>query len=112
MTCKWVYYYSIFPNMLLSLHPDYVMVHTVWPVGTDQSRISCQWLFSTPLGGNNGYHPEDAIDFWHRTNQQDWDICEQSQLGIESKKYSPTPYSRQESLLAAFDQYYLSELKI
>src|SRR5688572_6247955 len=26
-----VFYYSIFPNMLLSLHPDYVMVHQLWP---------------------------------------------------------------------------------
>ena len=26
-----VYYYAIFPNMLLSLHPDYVMFHTLWP---------------------------------------------------------------------------------
>src|SRR5436190_19108295 len=24
---RFVFYYSIFPNMLLSLHPDYVMVH-------------------------------------------------------------------------------------
>tara|TARA_Y100000590_G_scaffold468069_1_gene649237 strand:+ start:764 stop:1882 length:1119 start_codon:yes stop_codon:yes gene_type:complete len=107
-----VYYYSIFPNMLLSLHPDYVMVHTVWPVATDRSRISCQWLFSPALSGHNGYHPGDAIDFWHKTNQQDWNICQQSQLGIESEKYSPAPYSGQESLLAAFDQYYLSKLKM
>src|SRR5437764_3731717 len=26
-----VFYYSIFPNMLLSMHPDYVMVHQLWP---------------------------------------------------------------------------------
>ena len=26
-----VYYYAIFPNMLLSLHPDYMLVHTLWP---------------------------------------------------------------------------------
>ena len=26
-----VFYYSIFPNMLLSLHPEYVMVHQLWP---------------------------------------------------------------------------------
>jgi Rieske 2Fe-2S family protein len=26
-----VYYYAIFPNMLLSLHPDYIMFHTLWP---------------------------------------------------------------------------------
>src|SRR6267143_5208683 len=26
-----VFYYSIFPNMLLSMHPEYVMVHRLWP---------------------------------------------------------------------------------
>ena len=26
-----VFYYSIFPNMLLSMHPEYVMVHQLWP---------------------------------------------------------------------------------
>ena len=26
-----VWYYSIFPNMLLSMHPEYVMVHQLWP---------------------------------------------------------------------------------
>ena len=30
-----VYYYSIFPNLLLSLHPAYFMYHTVWPIGTN-----------------------------------------------------------------------------
>ncbi len=36
-----VYYYAIFPNMLLSLHPDYMMVHTLWPVGSgpDHQRL-------------------------------------------------------------------------
>ena len=40
------------------------------------------------------------------TNKQDWYISELSQLGIQSKKYSPAPYSGQESLLAAFDKHY------
>ena len=45
------------------------------------------------------------------TNKQDWKISELSQLGIQSKKYNPAPYSSQESLLAAFDKYYLDTLE-
>src|SRR3989449_4663597 len=33
-----VYFYSIFPNMLLSLHPDYVMFHTLWPDGVQRQQ--------------------------------------------------------------------------
>src|SRR5439155_1684116 len=40
-----VYFYSLFPNLLLSLHPDYVMFHTLWPEGPGRTRITCEWLF-------------------------------------------------------------------
>ena len=35
-----VFYYSIFPNMLLSMHPDYIMVHQIWPQAPDRTRSS------------------------------------------------------------------------
>ena len=105
-----VYYYSLFPNMLLSLYPDYIMFHTIWPNGTEKCTINCSWLFSNKLENNSVFHPEQAIDFWDKTNLEDWKICEQSQLGIKSKKYKPGPFSGQESLLASYDEYYLSVL--
>jgi Rieske 2Fe-2S family protein len=47
-----VYYYSIFPNLLLSLHHDYVMFHTLWPEGPDRTRIECTWLFHPQAAAN------------------------------------------------------------
>ena len=107
---KRVYYYTYFPNMLLSLHPDYVMMHTVWSEAVDKCRIECSWFFSGEVNQNDKFHPEKAINFWDNTNRQDWDICEKSYLGIQSRKYKPGPYSGQESLLAAYDEHYLSML--
>src|SRR4051812_37904135 len=40
-----VFYYSIFPNMLLSLHPEYAMVHQLWPQAPDRTSIICDWFF-------------------------------------------------------------------
>ena len=105
-----VYYYSIFPNLLLSLHPDYVMYHLITPLKTDKTLISCGWLFSEGVVSSNKYDLSEAINFWDQTNKEDWYISEQSQLGINSKKYQPSPYSTQESLLAAFDRYYLKRI--
>ena len=96
--------------MLLSLHPEYVMFHTVWPDGNKKSKVECSWLFEKDVINSNKYQPEDAINFWDMTNKQDWHISELSQLGIQSKKYAPAPYSGQESLLAAFDNYYLNQI--
>ena len=108
---KRVYYYSIFPNMLLSLHPEYVMYHIVWPNGHDQCKVECSWLFAKDVINSSKYQPQKAVEFWDMTNKQDWHISELSQLGIQSKKYFPSPYSGQESLLAAFDSYYLNQIK-
>jgi len=106
-----VYYYSIFPNLLLSLHPEYVMYHTVWPAGINKCTVKCSWLFSKEIVKSNKYNIKDAIDFWDKTNKQDWAICELSYQGVQSKKYEPAPYSGQESLLAAYDNYYLQHFK-
>ena len=103
-----VFYYSIFPNMLLSMHPDYVMVHQLWPQSPDRTLIQCDWLFHPEAFGRPDFHPDDAIDFWDMTNKQDWHVCELSQQGIASRAYQPGPYSPRESIPAAWDRYYLT----
>jgi glycine betaine catabolism A len=105
-----VYYYAIFPNMLLSLHPDYVMFHTLWPEAPDRTRIYCSWLFHRDTLNNPKHNPEDGIQFWDMTNRQDWHICEQSQLGVQSRAYRPGPYSKRESLSVQFDREVLKSL--
>jgi len=103
-----VFYYSIFPNMLLSLHPDYVMVHQIWPQAPDRTLIFCDWFFHSDAFGRADFLPEDAVAFWDMTNRQDWHVCELSQQGIASRVYSPGPYSPRESIPAAWDREYLS----
>ena len=105
-----VFYYSIFPNMLLSMHPDYVMVHLLWPQSPGRTLINCDWYFHPEAAGitDPGYNPDDAVEFWDMTNRQDWHVCELSQLGIASRAYRPGPYSPRESIPVAWDRYYLA----
>jgi Rieske 2Fe-2S family protein len=104
-----IFYYSIFPNLLLSLHPDYVMVHLLWPQSPERTLISCDWYFhpDAARAKDNSYNPEDAVEFWDMTNRQDWHVCELSQQGISSRIYQPGPYSARESIPAAWDRHYL-----
>ena len=99
-----VYYYSLFPNMLLSLHPDYVMFHTLWPAGTARTRITCGWMFNPATLEDPSFDVDDGVKFWDMTNRQDWHICEESNRGILSPAYQPGPYSPRESLSVAFDR--------
>lgn len=105
-----VFYYSIFPNMLLSMHPDYVMVHQLWPQSPERTRIVCDWSFHPEAFDRADFHPDDAIEFWDMTNKQDWHVCELSQLGIASRAYEPGPYSPRESIPAAWDREYLRHM--
>jgi Rieske 2Fe-2S family protein len=105
-----VFYYSIFPNMLLSLHPEYVMVHQLWPQSPERTLIVCDWLFHPDAFRRKDFRPDDAIEFWDMTNKQDWHVCELSQQGISSRAYEPGPYSARESIPAAWDEYYLRKM--
>jgi glycine betaine catabolism A len=105
-----VYYYSLFPNLLLSMHPDYVMFHTFWPQAVDRTRVVCEWLFHPDSALSADFRPDDAVDFWDRTNRQDWHVCELSQAGVSSKMYTPGRYSPQESMPAAWDREYLRQM--
>jgi phenylpropionate dioxygenase-like ring-hydroxylating dioxygenase large terminal subunit len=99
------WYYTLMPGMLLSLHPDYANYYLLKPLAPNRTLIESEWLFhpDTLQSGN----VQDAIEFWDRTNQQDWHIVEQAQLGVSSRRYASGPYSPRESLSAAWDREYL-----
>ena len=100
---RMVCYYAIFPNFLLSLHPDYMMTHALWPQSVDRTEVVCEWHFHPREMAKADFEAEDAIEFWDLTNRQDWSIVEMSQAGIQSRAYTPGPYSPREDLLRAFD---------
>lgn len=108
---RFVFYYSILPNMLLSLHPDYVMVHQLEPQSPERTLILCDWFFHPDAFEREDFKPEDAIEFWDMVNKQDWHVCELSQQGISSRAYEPGPYSARESIPAAWDREYLRHLR-
>lgn len=104
------YYYTIFPNMMLSVHPDYVAYYRVWPLAADRSAISCEWLSHPDTLKHPELSPDGAVEFWDLTNRQDWHVSELSQAGIASSVYRPGPYSPRESIPAAWDRAYLEAL--
>ena len=97
-----VYYYQIFPNLLISPHPDYVMTHRLTPVAPDRTHVECEWLFSRETVESEGFDPSYATEFWHITNGQDWRACESVQRGVSSRGYRQGPLSPEESTVGKF----------
>jgi phenylpropionate dioxygenase-like ring-hydroxylating dioxygenase large terminal subunit len=98
-----VLYFVLFPNALISLHPDYVMLHTLWPRDTGRTEVTCEWFFEPETVAAPGFDPNDAIDFWDQVNREDWHVCELAQKGVRSRGYTAGRYSNQESDVHAFD---------
>jgi glycine betaine catabolism A len=97
-----VYYFGLFPNLLLSVHPDYIMTHRLRPLAPDRTAIECEWLFSREAVEAQGFDPSYASDFWDITNRQDWRACEGVQRGVSSRGYRQGPLSPREDAVYQF----------
>jgi phenylpropionate dioxygenase-like ring-hydroxylating dioxygenase large terminal subunit len=98
-----VLYFVLFPNSLVSLHPDYVMLHTLWPRTADRTEVVCEWFFEPDTMAAGGFDPSDAIDFWDQVNREDWHVCELTQKGVRTTGYVPGRYSAEEVDVHEFD---------
>jgi Rieske 2Fe-2S family protein len=97
-----VIYLNVFPNLLVSLHPDYVMVHRLTPLAADRTRIECTWAFAPEAAERESFDPSYAVDFWDITNRQDWQACESVQRGLTSEHAQPGPLSPEEDAVYQF----------
>lgn len=98
-----VYYAWIWPNLLFSLHPDYLMTHQVWPVNAERSNVVCRLYFHPETMAQADFDPTGAAEFWDLTNRQDWHVCELQQAGTRSPAYTPGRYSAIETMVHTFD---------
>jgi len=90
-----VEYVHLLPNVLLSAHPDYVMVHRLVPLAPDRTWVECSWLVLPGSPGAPG-----AVEFWDITNRQDWAACESVQRGLSSPHFAPGPFAPNEDAVA------------
>jgi Rieske 2Fe-2S family protein len=98
-----VLYFVLFPNALVSLHPDYAMLHTLWPRGVDRTDVVCEWFFEPATIAADDFDPSDAIEFWDQVNREDWHVCELTNKGVRTRGYVAGRYSGEEADVHAFD---------
>ena len=91
-----VMYLVGFPNLLVSLHPDYVMTHLMTPLAVDRTHVECAWAFPKEALEKPDFDPSYAVDFWDLTNRQDWAACESVQRGLSSPHSRPGPLAPDE----------------
>lgn len=79
-------YITVFPNLMLGVHPDYFLVFMVNPLSPDRSVERLVFYFV----GDEAMTPENEvlrhlpIDLWQITNDEDIDMIERMQVGRQS----------------------------
>ncbi len=92
-----VLYLGLLPNLLMSMHPDYVMTHRMTPLSPGRTKVECSWYVATP-----DVDPAYAVEFWDTTNRQDWGACESVQRGLASPHFRPGPLASNEDAVHQF----------
>ncbi|MEO1348264.1 MAG: aromatic ring-hydroxylating dioxygenase subunit alpha [Cyanobacteria bacterium J06635_15] len=79
-------YITVFPNLMLGVHPDYFLVFMVNPLKPEQAAERMVFYFV----GDDAMTPENEalrhlpIDLWKVTNDEDIDMIERMQVGRKS----------------------------
>jgi hypothetical protein len=76
-----VMYLVGFPNLLVRLHPDYVLTHLLTPLASTAPTSGACGPSRKRLRRNPkpDFDPSYALEFWDLTNRQDWAACESVQ---------------------------------
>lgn len=101
-----------FPNLLLEACADYVMLMRYSPVSPRATRVDVDWLVSQDAIEGTDLDAGRVEAFWRTTAEQDWTLCEENQLGIDSLAYQSGPYSPDERGVEQFVRWYLNQLSM
>ncbi|MDL2078174.1 aromatic ring-hydroxylating dioxygenase subunit alpha [Streptomyces sp. GXMU-J15] len=82
-------YYAITvrPQVFVNLVPDHVIFHRMYPLAVDRTVVECDWLY-LPHVVESGKDVSRSVELFHRVNQQDFDACERTQPGMNSRTYA------------------------
>lgn len=86
-------YYWIFPNVMLNVYLDNTSINIIIPVGHDKTLTVFEWYFESPGTGAGWESMQQIIAFSDEIQQEDIELCEWVQRGLQSKAYDRGRFS-------------------
>ncbi|MCR9132142.1 MAG: Rieske 2Fe-2S domain-containing protein [bacterium] len=87
------FYYFLFPNMMLNILPGRLQVNLVEPVSTNRCKVYF-WYFYDDLSAKESTGIiKDDLEYSEVIQQEDIEICEAVQRGLQSKAYDKGRFS-------------------
>jgi Rieske 2Fe-2S family protein len=81
------------PNFWNHSSCDHAVSTRLLPAGPQLTAIRVWWLVDANAVEGRDYELAKMMPFWQLTSEQDWEICERQQRGVNSSAYTPGPYS-------------------
>ena len=101
------------PNFWNHSSCDHGVSTRLLPAGPQRTAIRVWWLVEEKAVEGRDYQLEKLMPFWQLTSEQDWQICERQQRGVNSSAYVPGPYSTfKEYNVDSFVRWYLKMLTL
>jgi choline monooxygenase len=86
-------YYWIFPNVMLNVYLDNTSINIIIPLGTDKTLTIFEWYFQQPGTGEGWDSMQTIIQFSDQIQQEDIEIVENVQKGLQSNAYDRGRFS-------------------
>jgi Rieske 2Fe-2S family protein len=99
------------PNFWNHSSCDHAVSTRLLPAGPQLTAVRVLWLVHKDAVEGRDYQLDQLMPFWQLTSEQDWEICERQQRGVNSTAYVPGPYSTfKEYNVDGFVQWYMKML--
>lgn len=99
------------PNFWSHGSCDYAVTTRLAPAGPRLTRAQTTWLVSQTAQEGRDYDLARLVPFWQLTSEQDWEICERQQRGVDSRAYEPGPLSiAKEYNVESFHRWYVRQM--
>ncbi len=102
--------FQVGPVSFALAYCDHIVIYRFTPVDVSNSVCDITWLLRGDATEGEDYDRDKLVWLWDITTKADKVIIENNQLGINSRYYTPGPYSSMEEFTARFIDWYLHSI--
>ncbi|MEZ4653885.1 MAG: SRPBCC family protein [Candidatus Eisenbacteria bacterium] len=86
-------FYYLWPNTMLNILPGRLQINRVLPLAPDRTEVHFDYLYEDTGSPEAEARIAADIDYSHRVQQEDVEICELVQRGLSSRAYQRGRFS-------------------
>ncbi|MFI5235204.1 MAG: aromatic ring-hydroxylating dioxygenase subunit alpha [Gemmatimonadales bacterium] len=87
------FYYFVFPNVMLNILPGRVQTNLVRPLGHDRCQVVFDYYYPDLVSDAASKALEADVEYSDKVQEEDREICEQVQRGLNSRAYDRGRFS-------------------